>query len=362
MKSITLKQINHIKELSALNKAWDALVALQKMPSFCINFDWCYLWCQLYLDAADQLIIHSYYDENKLIALFPVYLKKVHFGYQLRFIGTGEDESIEVCSEFQDFIIDPDYQSCALEQFTNDLKQVKHINSIVLENTLQDSLVAQWFHQYLTTSHMKKSDETSVRFLLPILTELNEQIKAFPNKTIQRHANKYLAVENCQIEHATCLATLKTIFDDLISLHNMAWEAREKQGVFTKATFVDFHRKLAANLLEKNKLVLFRLLCEKKVLAVFYGFLEKNVLFYYQSGIVRESSLPSAGTAMHLAALDLAQQRNLEHYDLMQGKLNSYKNKYTNVQYPVFTLSANNVLFLVGNFLTKLMKKINVVK
>ena len=128
--------------------------------------------------------------------------------------------------------------------------------------------------------------------------------------------------------------------EQLKALHTEAWQARGKAGVFSSELFNAFHTDYMNKALRADNLVLFSIADTSGVLAVFYGLVFRDTLFYYQSGIARRSTGPGAGALMHLVALRIARKRNLKRYDLMRGSTHSYKRNYTPHQEPLVTITA----------------------
>jgi CelD/BcsL family acetyltransferase involved in cellulose biosynthesis len=98
-------------------------------------------------------------------------------------------------------------------------------------------------------------------------------------------------------------------------------------------------------MLKNNKLVAFRLESENKFAALFYGMIDGNTLYYYQSAVNHESKLSPAGVVMHMIALDIARKNNLAFYDLMKGSHNSYKSRYIESEVQMYSASISKLKY-----------------
>jgi len=325
-KQISLKIVQTVQELVAIENIWETLRTDLGNRNLCLSWLWCKNWCDTFLQPQDKLAIHCYFKQGKLVAIFPVYQKKITLGYQLRFVATGEDQQEEICSEFQDFLILPDLKNELLIQFSTAINIMPRIISLAFDNVLPNSIVDHWFNNYSQYWYAKKIllGQRYV-FTVPLTPPLSTDI--FKSKTTQRQARKYLSLANCYCEHLSSNQSIDAMYTDLVKLHNKSWHMRGKRGVFDNERFRQFHYKFAQQAHHDNKLVMFKIVHNKQTFAVFYGMLDGNVLHYYQSGILREDNLLVAGTAMHFEALRYAQQHNIVYYDLMKGKFDSYKQR-----------------------------------
>lgn len=323
---IKLRLIKTINELEALESEWEKFRDLQGISNMCLSFIWLNLWCQHYLLPQDELIIHCYYKGDELVGVFPVYLKKISLGYQLRFIATGEKQETEICSEFQDFMLVNRFQKELLILFSEAINNIPNIISCNFENVLTESMAESWLDTFSNDWQIKKNS-IGVRFLIPVEKDQSVQLGALKSKTTKRQAKQYLDNNNCVCEYLKEEQSIDVMFAELVNLHNDSWNKRELHGAFENKTFREFHYQFAIQAQRNNKLVMFKIFCEDATLAVFYGVIDGDILYYYQSGILRQNVLPAAGVAMHIEALAFAKKHDLDKYDLMKGKSESYKKR-----------------------------------
>jgi CelD/BcsL family acetyltransferase involved in cellulose biosynthesis len=326
MSKLRLHLIISISELEAVESEWEKFRVLQGISNMCLSFIWLNLWCKHYLLPQDKLIIHCYYDEDKLVGIFPVYLKKISMGYQLRFIATGEVKQAEICSEFQDFMLVNTFQQELLSLFSQAINTIPNIISCTFNNVLTDSIVESWLDTFSSVWRVKKKS-IGIRYVVLVEKDQSAQLGALKSKTTKKQAKQYLDNNDCVCEYLTDKQSLDDMFTELVNLHNDSWKMRDQHGAFENKKFRDFHYQFATEALQNNKLVMFKILCKDRTLAIFYGVIDGDILYYYQSGILRQSVLPAAGVAMHIEALAFAQNNKLEKYDLMKGKSDSYKQR-----------------------------------
>lgn len=334
-----LKIVETVHDLEAIESEWESFRTQVAPGNLCVSWLWISTWSQQYLRAEDKLFIHIYYDKQAIIGIFPVYLKKISCGYQLRFVATGECKDAEICSEFQDFIIESREISTLLPLFNNSISNTPNLISYGFDNVLNDSIAGLWVNEFFCHKWAKKRDFVGVRYLLVVEKDQSTQINALKSKTTRRQAKQYIASLDCHCEHLTESDTFDVFFSELMELHNKSWRDRGKCGVFENEKFRKFHIQYARAARKKNKLVMFKVCNNEEILAIFYGVIDGKILHYYQSGIVRSKIISSAGIAMHIEALNIAQNNMLEQYDLMKGKLDSYKKRIVEGNQQVFNFS-----------------------
>ncbi|MDP5031307.1 GNAT family N-acetyltransferase [Paraglaciecola sp.] len=326
--------------------------------SFCVSYLWLDNWITKNINRLDHLYLSLHSKDDVPIAFYPLYLKKIYFGYELRFIGTGEAETSEVSSEFQDFIINPLYISESLELFTQQVKQLNRCVKISFEHVLPDSLCMQWLKSYKKFGWQLQEQLIGKRYRLDVLTSEQQQISQFPQTTLRRQARRFTDREDVQIVYCDEDSKIMDFFDNLIELHTLQWQKRGKPGAFSTQVFRQFHLDLSAALLKENQLLLFELLVQEKCIAVFYGFYHHDTLYYYQSGISENSPLINTGVAMHLIAMRHAREKQIKFYDLMAGKVNSYKAQYINSDTEVYSISYTTKWILVLSLFNKFMRRV----
>ncbi len=345
MSIIKLKVLKTINEFKTIENEWENFRSLYGGDSFCNSWLWLNTWCSHYLQKKDKLTLYCFYVDGQLVGVAPLYLKKIPCGYQLMLIATGEDEGGEICSEFQDFICLAQYKEEMLLTLSRQIKSDASIISIQFSNVFPDSLIQRWFNEHCQ-HWTKKVDVTGLHFIAPIGKDMDEQISLLTSKTTKRHAKKYLKGTDCYCEVLSDETEIPEYFDELTALHNLSWQERCKEGVFINKTFSAFHREFTKKLFKNNKLLLFRIICQQQTVAVFYGIIEGDTLYYYQSGVMRDCALPSAGTAMHMEALSYARKNKLKSYDLMKGSPDSYKAHFIHAEQKLLNSTAVKKYFI----------------
>lgn len=333
------KTVTNLTQFKALEHDWEALRRRNLEYGFCLSWHWLYTWCEYYLKEKDCLFIQLFYLRGNLVAIIPTYLKKLPVGFELRFIATGEDERAEVCSEFQDFIIEGPHKQQVCKQFFKTILATEHIKSIEFNNILPEYEAAKLLNSVHEATWTLKKCAVGQRFIENIYASQQQQLEQISGRSNRRKLRKVIANNRLIVNQVKHLDDFPVMFEQLVELHQSAWQQRGKIGAFTQPEFFNFHMDYAKYLLKNNRLMMFNLVMDNEVVAVFYGIIDGKNLSYYQSGIQVNNHFDGIGVAMHFQAMDFARQSGLQYYDLMRGHENSYKKQLTEGKSIIFSHS-----------------------
>lgn len=111
------------------------------------------------------------------------------------------------------------------------------------------------------------------------------------------------------------------ILTDLIDLHQRRWTEANKPGVFSSERFSAFHRALIRRLAPQGKAFLYRARTEQGVIGCLYGFVERDQVLFYQSGLASfDDDKLKPGLVTHALCMQDCLDRGLDAYDFLQGE------------------------------------------
>ena len=327
----------------ALEPEWDDLLDRSWNQSIFLTWDWMYTWWEVYRDESKELLVITVRGENgKLLCIAPLIKnryawKKFLTIRQIRFLGTGENEEDEVCSEYLDFIVDKSLNpellvrpviGWIMDQGDWDelyLEQVKNGSCL-------DILIGSDLEKGMLVTVRKMGDS----YYLPLTTSWEEQLgKMSSNQRYRvRKTLKELQKEgDIELLAAKNREEIDAAYDVLVTLHQKNWIRKGKTGVFESSQFNRFHRKLIEKLNQKNRLFLATLILNGTPLGATYNLVYKNTMLVYQTGIDSEISRSNnkikPGMATHALAIQSAIARNIAEYDFLIGDQNEYKSQWT---------------------------------
>ena len=346
-------------------KVWEELVKQQPNGTFFLSYDWLNLWWLTFAQSEDILKLILIHDEDKLIAICPFYLKK---GHVLHFIGTGEDEASEVCSEYLDIIIANDYKDALLNTVQSILhEELNQIEQMTFSNVLYNSYIVQLMERskehYIVTK-----EEVGVRYVINLpsdyLSYETTRSKSFISQA-NRKRRKFEKLGG-EIINADTLESANEIFNQLAMLHNARWNAVGLTGAFTDKRFLTFHRDYITILLKQNQLSMKALIVNKRIVGVIYNIIYNDNCYFYQIGIdINDHNNISLGTLLHLSEIKGCIQKGYKKYDFMKGeKEKSYKQNFTSTTNEMISLTVYKKGFraYIKNASRHIIKKIKGIK
>lgn len=123
------------------------------------------------------------------------------------------------------------------------------------------------------------------------------------------------------------------IYEELIELHQRAWQAKGKPGAFADPWFVHFHRRLITHRFEHGEIQLVRIRNASGTLGTLYNFVYDGSVLQYQSGFAETANKHlKPGFLAHAAAIEHAANAGLSVYDLLAGDMR-YKRSLSTDQY-----------------------------
>jgi CelD/BcsL family acetyltransferase involved in cellulose biosynthesis len=114
-------------------------------------------------------------------------------------------------------------------------------------------------------------------------------------------------------------ANLDHLLGALFELHAARWAARGLPGVLADQQVQRFHRKVARRMLLAGALRMHALQVDERIAAVFYGFAQNDVTYYYLSGYDPAFQRFSIGMLLVSEAIDRAREEGHAVFDFLRG-------------------------------------------
>jgi len=150
----------------------------------------------------------------------------------------------------------------------------------------------------------------------------------------QRRAERLGAVAWIAADPGTLPALLQALFD----LHAARWSGRDQPGVLADPQGQAFHRDATAELLRAGLLRIVGLQVDGRLVAVFYGLVDRQCLHAYLSGYDPAMPHPGLGAMLIGHAIASAAAEGLREFHFLRGR-ESYKYAWGAVDRPLLGLS-----------------------
>lgn len=161
-----------------------------------------------------------------------------------------------------------------------------------------------------------------------------EARSANTRQQIRRSDRLYERAGAIRVERACSVEAAWALLDEMAVLHQAAWQARGQPGSFARPFFRRFHRALIAAAQPRGEVALLKVVCNKTVIGILYGFVWRRKLLVYQSGFVygEGGSVAKPGLTCHARAVRLAVAEGLDVYDFLAGE-DRYKRSLADASY-----------------------------
>ena len=280
-----------------LRDEWNELYIECQSTTIFLSWDWMFTWWEVFNQSINsKLSILSVYENDKLIGLAPFHIlhsfpKSLIHGRTICFIGSGEENTDKIVSQYADFIVSPDKKEIMISAVTEYLnKNRKRWDFADFQFLLEDSIISQCFEVGETKVHTLLSQYGN-RFYMPEMKNFDDFQDHMGNRWSKMYRKKSRKLDkdgDVRIESSSDIASTKIAFKQLADMHEARWKERTNISIFKSELFNQFHAKLLERLVPQNKASINTLFLNDEPLASYYYFTDKSQLHYYQSGFYSE--------------------------------------------------------------------------
>lgn len=342
----TVSVIDSAAEFARLRESWNALLACSRSQSICLTWEWLFTWWEVYADASRVLMLIVVRDGEEVIGIAPFQMHTTHkLGVPIRtirFLGTGENDSVGVVSEYLDILADINNADVVVECIAAYLSKAGDWDRLLFDDLLDEALVFTRFRKAMSNNAVGSAQVViGIRYSIA-LPQTWEAYLAQLDAGAARRMRYYLR----RLEREGALsesvvaneAELADAFEQLTALHNARWQSKGKTGAFASDKFSAFHAAFARKVLPLGYLNFRCLRLDGKPIASVYNFRIGGTDYFYQGGIGAAGSKFSPGVVAQAYAIQAAISAGIDHYDFMRGEAGSYKSGFGCVESPMYVL------------------------
>ena len=344
VQTLSLRLVNSVEDFKSLQSDWDNLYDQCDRNSVFSSWDWAFTWWEVFEDQFErELFILCLYKDDALVGIAPFQICKGNFpksllqGKTLQFIGNGEAYEDSIVSEFQDFIVLPELESEMVSLVSEYL--VQHSNKwnfADFEFLLKDALILQCFNKDHRQVARQKI-EYGVRFSIPKMESYEDYQAKMGNrwrKMLDKKGRKLARAGEVRTESTKTLDSIKPTLAQLADMNCYRWKERTGRCIFDSSRFVEFHHKIMARLIPKNRAVIKTLYLDDDALASYYTFRDKGRIHYYQSGFYAQHANKYSPLFL-LVCNEIGESiKNNQLFDFMfADDKNSYKKEQYSCEY-----------------------------
>lgn len=335
--TLLVETVTEPSRLASIRDEWERVNLACEEGSYFSSHDWLMTWCNCFLTPETSLYVLLVWRAETLLAIAPFVIRLETGGIKwLYLLGTGEEESSEVATEYADLLVLSEVRSEAERLLAEKLQKDNAVwDAARLLNVRADSRIVPvlsaalrkgWSKKYLAGVRYSVALEkylSSEEYLASLQSESFRKKLKVAQRRMQKAGGEFAVVGNVSSDFHTAHA-------NLMQLHNKRWKSKGCVGVFADELFARFHYGLVATPGAKDSIRLAVLAMDGVPVAVLYLLLYRGECHFYQSGIdstVRPNVSP--GILAHYLAIEWAIAQGCRTYDFMKGGVSrSYKRDF----------------------------------
>jgi CelD/BcsL family acetyltransferase involved in cellulose biosynthesis len=313
------------REWSAFASTWERLYTSNPQASFFLSREWVDTWLATFGESLNPDLITFSADGEVVGCCLIVWRTQWVRGALLRrvFLNcSGEDTADSTCIEYNTILSLPEYA----DQVTRELGRVlrsKYWDELNLNGVAADSPLSS------LAASLGKCEISAQPSHLVDLSQVRDSVGGYdsvlsPNtrKQLRRGMRQYEQTSGpCTLRLAATLDEAMQIFARLIDLHQKAWQARGRPGVFASGKFTGFHTRMIESQFAPGQILMAEVCSGSEVIGALYGFFHRGRVYLYQSGFLyaADSRLKPGLITHYLAILHCLKDPLLREYDLLAG-------------------------------------------
>jgi CelD/BcsL family acetyltransferase involved in cellulose biosynthesis len=328
--SVMVETIGEASDFSALKQEWNELLQSSDSDGLFLTWEWLHTWWK-HLAGDRQLFIVAVRCEGVLIALAPCCLSSASLAHWhllpvLEFLGSGF-----VGSDYLDVIVRRGHEEAARQALASCLAGQRLVLNWTqlkrggcLAAGVAAGLVENGWGVVETLTNICPFIPLAGLSWESYLATLGAEHRYNFHRKWKRLNRDY----SVSFEQVRAQAQCRESIDLLIAQHNLRWRDRGGSDAFHTSALVEFHREFSQIALERGWLRLYVLRLDGKPAACLYGFLYRQMFYFYQSGLDAAYDKYSAGLVTMGLAIKSAIGEGAEEYDLLHGN-EAYKSHWS---------------------------------
>lgn len=348
---ITIQRISEA-QFADMRVEWNALLARSRNPGPMLTWEWMFSWWEAYRrsDVTRALyLLAARLPGGRLAGLVPFVLRPamrcgLHFR-RLEFMGTGEAERDETCSEYLDWIVDVEHEEACVEAFARELLGDAEWDEVVCRDIRTDrpSTVARFREAAAGSAGLRVEEFGAARCpFIPLPASWDAYLDGLSrnSRRLVRYKRKQLlAAARVEFRSIRDAGEIPKVYDRFMELHQIRWSAQEKDGCFASKVFSGFLRRVTERLASVGGVQIALLSANGEAIAMYLLLRHGGNLYYYNSGMAAglyEEHSPGSVCLGYL--IEEAIRGGDREVHLFKGGPDSYKYHWTDRVVPVISL------------------------
>ncbi len=324
MRISTVDRLRDERALDAIEREWTSLLATARAPSVFQTWEWARTWWKVF-GAGKELFLVTFRDEeSRLCGIAPLYRVRKGFGplgvRELRFLGFGEDVKPDylgivaragseeevagaLCRHLDEAA--DEWDTACLSDVSADLG---YLDGVARH---YGSRGCRLDRRPAATCRYVSLPDSYDGYLKTLGKNLRYNIARRTKTLLEKLGGSLFAWEEP--------ATVGDGIEELARLHRKRWSDRHGTRSFSTERYMEFHRTIAREFLEKGWLRLYGLRVGGQIVAMLYCYHHMGKVYYYQSGFDPDWYRYSTGLVLCAFALRRAIEEGAREFDFLRG-------------------------------------------
>ncbi len=335
--------IQDVSRFRDMHVEWNALLEKSNTLSIYLSWEWLFTWWEIFGKPGNrQLSIITARDNGELVGIAPFIKRQIKaFGMinriRLEFLGTGEDEKDEVCSNYMDFIVSKDREDvCGVifDYLANKLSSGEWDELVfrtMPETSATFDTISEYFSRnkeitvqlkYEIVNHSECAvinlPENWENYLSSLDTNWRHQIRSGRKQLERQGRVETVYITDCQFSSSA--------LNDFIKLHQKRWKNTNGTTLFSSEKFTNFHRRILDLFLKKQCAGFSFLKVNGETVAACYRYFYAGTVYAYLSAYNTDfKNRVGVGILERGYDIESAINNKYTRYDLYKAKKGSYK-------------------------------------
>ncbi len=333
--------LRSVEELQRIEDEWQQLLARSSAPEVFRTYEWLISWWQVFgAGGRFRLLVIGVRQDGVLVGLAPLVVREVR-GLarpsirRLFFLGTGEDEADEVCSDFPDLIAAAGFEALVCDEVWRCLRRERASwDEARWGNLLESSLLCRYLRPMARDSGLSvDAHPAGERFFVDLsrgdFTAYVDGLSKQRKKRIyyyRRRMEKEGGLTERRVESADELPRFLT---EIARLSRQRQGEKGEGSAWQSEKFQEFHRLVLPRLLARGWLDLRMWWKDGRCVAALYNVVFAGTIYYYQSGFDTSAfGNVSPGLLTLSQVIEWGFVNRQRRFDFLVGAEGSYKEDY----------------------------------
>ncbi len=312
-----------------LREDWTRLLARSRSRCVFLSWDWLYTWWLSYGGKDDLLHILVVRENGEAIGIAPIYVRRRNLDVFREIVFLGSNV---VCSDYLDFILMEGREEESLSAILRFLqKDRKHWDVISLTDIPSTSESLELVEGFFGNGRVQVNRAYTECPYIDLGGGWEGVLQGFSRSlrtNLGRKVRKFNKQEEAGFFTLERGEDLDPYFDEFVRLNTNRMVVKEKESPFLKQDFLDFHRRILREFLDRGMAKVHFLKLGDDLIAGIYLLVYGDKVHYYQSGFDPSWAKLSPGMVLFDFSIRDAVESGAKEFDFLQGN-EAYKDTWT---------------------------------